>query len=121
MNIGKHYIVELNDITNDCFENLLNKSNFNFFSELIESDLKDNGMNIISKQVHHFNEHNGAFTLLFLLSESHLSMHSWPEYNYLALDIFTCGNCDSVKIIDKIIQFINPGKYHIQEIHRGPL
>jgi spermidine synthase len=34
---------------------------------------------------------NNAFTVLFLLSESHVSYHTFPENKYIAIDIFTCG------------------------------
>lgn len=35
-----------------------------------------------------------GYTLLFLLSESHLAVHTWPEYNMICIDLFVCGNTD---------------------------
>jgi S-adenosylmethionine decarboxylase len=44
---------------------------------------------------------SGGVTVLALLSESHLSIHTWPEHGYAAVDMFTCGNeADPVAAVD---------------------
>ena len=37
----------------------------------------------------------GGCTAVGVLSESHVTAHTWPEYGYIAIDIFTCGDCDT--------------------------
>jgi len=120
MNIGTHFIVDLFEIDNNVFETILSEENYMiFFNKIIESSLNDNKMTLISKSVHHFHNLSGAFTSLYLLSESHLSFHSWPEHNYIACDIFTCGDCDTKQIVDDIISVLKPKRINIEKLVRG--
>ncbi|MEM3463813.1 MAG: adenosylmethionine decarboxylase [Candidatus Bathyarchaeia archaeon] len=48
------------------------------------------GLHVVSSSFHQFEPH--GVSAIYLLSESHLSVHTWPEYGYMALDIFTCGD-----------------------------
>jgi len=48
------------------------------------------GLHAVSSSFHQFEPH--GVSAIYLLSESHLSVHTWPEYGYVALDIFTCGS-----------------------------
>ena len=45
---------------------------------------------VLKVQLHHFGEGSGV-TGVVLLAESHISIHTWPEYNLAAIDIFVCG------------------------------
>jgi S-adenosylmethionine decarboxylase len=45
---------------------------------------------------------NGAITLVLVLAESHLSIHTWPEDRLLAIDLFSCGSIDSSRVIDEL-------------------
>lgn len=42
---------------------------------------------------------NGAITLVLVLAESHLSLHTWPEDSLVAIDLFSCGHIDSELVI----------------------
>ena len=46
-------------------------------------------LNVIHKISHQFKP-SGA-SIIYMISESHISIHTWPEHNYAAVDIFTCG------------------------------
>ncbi len=63
-----------------------------------------------------------GITGVVLLSESHIALHSWPEINYLAIDIFTCGDkmmpYQAFKYLKKEFQ---PKRVEIKEIKRGKL
>ena len=52
--------------------------------------LRENNFNVLEVKKHAFN--NGAFTLAFILSESHLTLHTWPEkeYKLVCIDLFSC-------------------------------
>jgi len=55
-----------------------------------------------------------------LLAESHISIHSWPELNYLAVDIFTCGKKVKPEIAIRVLrQHFQPKKVRIIKIKRG--
>ena len=44
---------------------------------------------------------NGAITLVLILAESHLSIHTWPEENLIAVDLFSCGAIDGRAVLDR--------------------
>jgi len=59
---------------------------------------------------------------MVLLAESHISLHSWPEMGYIAIDIFTCGSKakpkEALKYLKKVLK---PQKVKIIEIKRGEI
>ena len=61
-----------------------------------------------------------GITGVILLAESHIALHSWPEINYLAIDIFTCGRkAMPHKALEYLRKEFNPKKVEIKEIKRG--
>jgi S-adenosylmethionine decarboxylase len=61
-----------------------------------------------------------GITGVVLLAESHLAIHSWPEINYLAVDIFTCGQKTMpYKALEYLKKQFQPKKVKIKEIKRG--
>lgn len=55
-----------------------------------------------------------------VISESHLTIHTWPELNYAAVDIFTCGETvDPWVALESITQDLNAEEAHVIEISRG--
>ena len=117
MKIGTHLIVDL-ILDPNVFITILNKKFFSHFDEIIQVSLVKNKMNILNKQIHFFEGPDGAFTALYLLSESHLSLHSWPEYNYVAMDIFTCGNCETENIMKDISNYLEAKTVIIKTLDR---
>lgn len=59
----------------------------------------------------------GGVTGFLLLSESHIALHTYPEFGYLALDIFSCGSADPVAAVDCFRQFLVPA---FEEVHVAP-
>ena len=49
------------------------------------------GATIVQSVFHRFSPH--GVTGVVVVAESHLSIHTWPEYGYAAVDFFTCGDC----------------------------
>jgi len=63
-----------------------------------------------------------GMTGVVLLAESHLSIHTWPEINYVAIDIFTCGQkAMPFKALEYLKEEFQPKKVIIKEIKRGVL
>ncbi len=59
-------------------------------------------------------------TGIVLLAESHISIHSWPEHNYLALDIFTCGRkTKPYKALRYLKDVFKPRRVKVLRIYRG--
>lgn len=63
-----------------------------------------------------------GITGVLLLAESHIALHSWPEINYLAIDIFTCGDkANPYKALEYFKKVFNPKKIEVRAIKRGIL
>lgn len=69
------------------------------------------------------NEHvfpNGGYTALFLLAESHASIHTYPEHRSCFIDIFTCGlGCKPEKLDESMRAHLSPSKVKAEKITRG--
>jgi S-adenosylmethionine decarboxylase len=62
---------------------------------------------------------NGAITLVLILAESHLSIHTWPEENLVAIDLFSCGTIDGVAVIASLTDALALTDISISELARG--
>ena len=82
--VGKHCILELYD----CDSSKLNDESF--LRATITDAAKRAGATLLNLITHRF-EPQGV-TGLALLAESHISIHTWPEAGYAAVDVFTCGD-----------------------------
>jgi S-adenosylmethionine decarboxylase len=82
--VGKHCILELYD----CDPGKLNDEAF--IRTSIATAAKEAGATVLHLISHHFQPQ--GVTGLVLLAESHLSIHTWPESGYAAVDVFTCGD-----------------------------
>jgi len=82
--IGKHCILELYD----CSRSKLDDEAF--LRSTITAAVQQAGATLLQLITHHFEPQ--GITGLALLAESHLSIHTWPESGYAAVDVFTCGD-----------------------------
>lgn len=62
---------------------------------------------------------NLAYTVCYLLSESHASVHTWPEHNVLTIDFFFCGNAKWKKAVNCITDNLKYRKIKIEKHTRG--
>ncbi len=82
--VGKHCILELYE----CNDTKLNDEAF--IRETITVASKSAGATLLNLITHKFSPQ--GVTGLALLAESHMSIHTWPESSYAAVDVFTCGD-----------------------------
>jgi S-adenosylmethionine decarboxylase len=76
------------------------------------------GATVLSIQSKQF-EPQGA-TVLVLLSESHLSIHTYPEKGFAALDCYTCGETvDPQLAIEYLVSLLKPKSMHATKLVRG--
>ena len=115
--VGTHIIVDSYLISDTKFYEI--HHNFDTFNEIIKKLIQKHNMTLISNQFKIFDGQIGAFTLLYLLSESHISFHSWPEKNYIAIDVFTCGDCNTRELVKDILNYLECNDYRLNTIHRG--
>lgn len=64
-------------------------------------------------------EPHGASVVL-LLSESHVSIHTWPEHDYAAVDLFTCGETLPEVGVGEIVRRLSPRHHEVTVHARGP-
>jgi S-adenosylmethionine decarboxylase len=62
---------------------------------------------------------NGAITLVLILAESHLSIHTWPEENLIAIDLFSCGAIDGQKVLDRLTESLRLTEMTVRQVPRG--
>ncbi len=78
------------------------------------------GATLIELNVHAFSPY--GVTGVAILAESHMSLHSWPEHDYLAADIFTCGTtCQAENVAVVLQEIFEPKSTEVQTIQRGIL
>lgn len=82
--LGTHLLVELRDCNPEILKNL------NQVKGALVSAAKEARATIIDVSFHEFNPF--GISGMVVIAESHLSIHTWPEYSYAAVDIFTCGD-----------------------------
>jgi S-adenosylmethionine decarboxylase len=112
--LGKHLLLELKD----CNSRILN--DLDFLRTVLVDAAVEAGAKVLSDSFHRFSPQGVSGVVV--IAESHLSIHTWPEYGYAAVDIFTCGTTvrpgDAALILVEKLE----AKHHsIMEIQRGVL
>ncbi len=110
--LGRHVLLELKD----CNREVLN--NLELLQDVLRSAAQEAGATVLEQYFHHFSPQGVSGAII--IAESHLALHTWPEYGYAAVDIFTCG--DSVKpeiAVDLLIKIFESKDPTILELKRG--
>lgn len=79
---------------------------------------RDAGATILHVHAHHFSPNQGV-SAVAVLAESHISIHTWPERSYAAIDIFMCGECNPYDAIPALRRAFRPANLQIAESKRG--
>lgn len=61
---------------------------------------------------------NGAVTAVLLLSQSHLSVHTWPEYGMANFDLLTCGRLNGEQMLDELRSALSPDRTNVVRVIR---
>ena len=109
---GVHLLIEL------WTKNFLDDSNR--IREIIIKAINACDATMLGIDLHVFTP-NGGISGVAILQESHLSIHTWPEYDYAAIDLFVCGTINPHLAIPVIKDEFSPFKIDVQEIRRGIL
>ena len=107
---GNHVLVELWDAVNLDEPKLID--------DALLQGARDAGATVLHSHFHHFSPYSGVSGVV-VLAESHISIHTWPEKNYAAIDIFMCGACDPHDALPAIKRAFQPGSVEIQNLKRG--
>lgn len=76
------------------------------------------GATLLNIQLHCFSPYNGISGIA-IIQESHISVHTWPEFEYAAVDIFVCGSIDPYKAVPVLKEGFQAQEIQIIELKRG--
>lgn len=78
------------------------------------------GATIISRTGYNFSPY--GVTAVIVIAESHLAVHTWPEYGYAAVDLFTCGtSVDTWRAFEFVKSAFGATRVEVKEMPRGIL
>ncbi|MFB0564835.1 MAG: adenosylmethionine decarboxylase [Candidatus Aminicenantaceae bacterium] len=110
--IGHHYIVE----ASGCKPKII--ASVEKVQQILVKAAEIAGAQVWSISFSKFPPHGVSGAVV--ISESHISTHTWPEYGYVALDIYTCGsNIDPERAVIYALEAFGASTSHITEITRG--
>jgi S-adenosylmethionine decarboxylase len=109
--LGEHYIYDLSN----CNRETLHDSELSY--SLFASAVRLSGLTVIDEGFYKFSPH--GFTCFLLLSESHASLHAWPEYGYCAIDLFTCAlGKDLNPLIEQLKDLFGAESFSLRSLDR---
>lgn len=108
---GKHILAEFTSIPSL----LINDTKG--LMETTKKLIKQSGATLVEAKMYEFSP--SGYTMFFMLKESHVSIHTYPEYGAMFLDVFTCGhNIQPQMIANGLCNYLQPQKNKIQMIER---
>lgn len=108
--MGKHYLLNLYGCSFGLLDNQI------FLIDLLENAAAASGATIVQTIFKKFDPQ--GVTVLCLLSESHISIHTWPEEGKAAVDVYTCGDCNPKIGCDIIIEQLQAQNHTLSYIER---
>ena len=110
--LGRHVLLELRSCNPASLDDLP------LLEGMMLRAAEETGATVIDKIFHQFSPQ--GVTGVVAIAESHLCIHTWPEFAYAAVDIFTCGeNFDPLEAARLIIAGLESSDPEIREIERG--
>ena len=106
---GKHLIVDIYGFDKE----------YRKFKMLLAQASQLAGAKLLYAYTHEFD--GGGITGVAVLAESHISFHTWPERDYVAFDIFMCGDTQPFKAINYIKKELKADDVKVKTIKRGKI
>lgn len=110
--LGRHILVEFYNCSEERMKDPV------FVEKVMNEAAITANATIVKSVFHHFNPYGVSGAVI--ISESHLAIHTWPEYGYAAVDVFTCGETiDPWIAFDHLEKEFEAEKSESTEIPRG--
>lgn len=100
LDMGHHVLLNVYECVGSKLQDL--ESFERFMGELLPAT----GAEVVNTLSHSFGAPGYGFTYLALLTTSHFSIHTWPENNCAAVDIFTCGDVKTERIASELREYL---------------
>jgi S-adenosylmethionine decarboxylase len=112
--LGKHLLLELKDCNRKSIDDI------EFIDALLSETAEKIGATIVNKAFHKFSPQGVSGVVV--IAESHISIHTWPEYGYVSVDVFTCGTViDPKDAINLLVDRLEAKGSSYIELKRGIL
>jgi len=112
--LGKHLLLELKDCDKEVINDLA------YLRDALLEAADRSGATVLGDSFHPFVPHGVSGVVV--IAESHISVHTWPEFDYAAVDIFTCGSSVKPEVAaEVIIEKLKAGNHSVVEVQRGLL
>ena len=112
--LGKHLLLELKDCNRETIDDI------EFIKKILCETAERIGATIVNQAFHKFAPQGVSGVVV--IAESHISIHTWPEYGYASVDIFTCGNIiDPKSAISLLVERLEAKESSFIELKRGIL
>lgn len=108
---GRHFLIDL-WFTKDPFPGITG------VKEAMNRAIDVSGATKLHEYFHEFGEGIGC-TGVMCLAESHISVHTWPELEYVALDVFMCGDSKVDEAVDAMLAYFKASDAVVREFIRG--
>ena len=110
--LGKHLLLELID----CDAALLN--DIEYLRKVVSDTARQIGATVIKDSFYQFTPQGVSGVLI--IAESHISIHTWPEYSFAAVDVFTCGDViDPKNAVKPFVEKLKAVSSSYVEMKRG--
>ena len=114
MMLGKHTLADIYDIENDCLDDIEQ------IKDIILESCKESNLHVVEFTFHKFEPY--GLSGIFVLKESHIAIHTWPEYKFASVDVFTCGTmANPTEACNKIVNKLQSKNVVIKEFDRGQI
>ncbi len=110
--LGRHLIAEYSDCTPGLLDDIA------FIERSLLEAVRRSGATIVDSIFHRYAPQGVSGVVV--IAESHMSIHTWPEYNYAAVDFFTCGQTvDPYLANDYLKEMPGSAQACVTEVNRG--
>ncbi|PUA33632.1 MAG: adenosylmethionine decarboxylase [Zestosphaera tikiterensis] len=114
--VGKHYYANLYDI------DVKAASDEEGLRKAVLEAVDRAKMHLVEIKSWKFGGKKGGVSVIALVEESHIAVHTWLEYRYATVDVYTCGEqSDPLKGIEVIIEFLKPKNYKLMYADRSQI
>jgi len=110
--LGRHLLLELKICNEEVLDDL------DFLKDCLNEAAIQSGATVVGESFYHFSP--CGVSGVVNIAESHISIHTWPEYRYAAVDVFTCGDdVDPEKAARLITERLGAQSHSLIELRRG--
>ena len=109
---GRHLLADFHGVPAACLGDVA------AIEALLRAAAAAAGATPVAGHFHPFGPGLGV-TGVLLLQESHLSIHTWPEHGFAAVDVFMCGSARPEKAVEAIAGGLAASSVEVREIARG--